>query len=102
MGLAQMLLSSHNKNGDVGEMAITSTEWKMQGLVDNWLHLRGPEKSVAKTHDPEVKQELPNQTLGDSFKWEVKHTLRDRNWKNTYAGHAVPKMSKRNKNSALP
>lgn len=51
----------------------------MQGLVDNWLHLRGPEKSVAKTHHPEVKHELPNHKLGDTFKWEVKLTLRDRN-----------------------
>lgn len=51
----------------------------MQGLVDNWLHLRGPEKSVAKPHHPEVKHELPNHKLGDTFKWEVKLTLRDRN-----------------------
>lgn len=50
----------------------------MQGLVDNWLHLRGPEKSVAKTHHL-VKQELPNHILRDTFKWEVKLTLRDRN-----------------------
>lgn len=74
----------------------------MQGLADNWLQLRGPEKSVANTHHPEVKQELPNHILGDTFKWEVKLTPRDRNWKNTYASHTVSKISNRNKNSALP
>lgn len=74
----------------------------MQGLVGNWLYLRDPEKSVEKTHHPKMKQELPNHILGDTFKWKVKLTLRDRNWKNTCASHTVSKICNRNKNSVLP